>query len=147
MPYLIYTPARPAPYVLDDEDAHFLKYFTRWAWRYEHRSASDPAITRAIKRELQDFRAPLYKVWEDECARRARAAKERDNQASKALIEERREVRKEALGKEGLRRKLTGSSARRKVEENKDIEIDGYKNGLYVNHLEDLQKKWAEEDK
>jgi hypothetical protein len=143
MPYLIYTPKYTQPYVLDDEDSDYLHYFDAWGWQYEHRPATDWRIRHAVALETQLPRRPLYYIWEDEYRRRIREEEHKKKAASKAIHDAEKQAKKEAgeYVKPTLREKVS------KVFKKKpEKEPAGYKDGIYVNHLEGLQKEWFEED-
>lgn len=146
MPYFVYAP-NVAPYVLDDEDAHFLQYFERWGWPYEQRPTSDPQIQHAVEREEKINRPSLYMTWENEYRRRVRTEEKRTSRISEEVRLSRREeaTRRAEEGsggqqKKGLRKKMSKWFGRKKTDER---EMTRYKNGMYVNHLEDLQKTWV----
>lgn len=137
MPYFVYRPGTAKPYVLDDEDSHYTTYFDRWGWVYEHRPSTDSQILTAIKREEKSRRKPIYIVWEEEYRRRIHEEEKHITDQSKAI----KKAEKETTGKTGLKTKVSMLFKKKQSGER-----PGYKDGLYVNHLEDLQKKWFEND-
>lgn len=146
MPFFIYPPGYANPYVLDDEDSHFLHYFSLWGWRWEYRPLNDPQVIRVIENVAKSSREPLYNVWEKECRRRIKAENKRIASDAKAMKDTTKQARKEAVGKPSLKKRVSKMFGKKSGEDIKDVEVNRYKNGVYMNHLEDLQKKWSDED-
>jgi hypothetical protein len=146
MPYFINTPAGRR--ILDDEDANFLHYFSVWGWAYEYHPANDPELLAAVKKERKGTRATsLYILWEEELRRRIVAEEAKRvvlRQTARDAEEQARKLEAGKLGENGKKKGLK-SKISKLFKKTSDKEEEGYKDGVYVNHLEALQKKWFED--
>jgi len=145
MPYLIYTPKYERPYVLDDEYASFLHYFEAWGWRCEQLDPTDKHIHEANATECKLKRKALRQVWEDEYTRRRHEEEDKGKALSKEICDAQKQAKKDAgeYVKRSLKKKMSKLfSKKAKMAEKEPVR---YKDGVYVNHLEKLQKEWFEE--
>jgi len=139
MPYLVYVPSHEDPFILQDCDSNYLKYFDLWGWRIEFLSPEGPGLTYPVSMLHSPFKEQgLYFIWQAEAKRRLHE-EQRKVAELRALVEEKQ---KEGNGGDGkkkwgrLRRLLLRIKKERDVEE---LEMK-------VNYLADLQK-WEEEEK
>ncbi|KAF2648838.1 hypothetical protein K491DRAFT_722230 [Lophiostoma macrostomum CBS 122681] len=146
MPYLVHPPGAHS-YVLDEEDEHFLHYFTQWNWPYEHRPADDHQIAQAINRDRKTRRPSLYSLWSREMKRRQEMHDKRRTLEASEMYDSMRKLEKEAAGEQSLSKKIASFFSFSKKRSGKGTNGDGYQNGVYVNHLEEYQKKWVEGDR
>jgi hypothetical protein len=144
MPYIIYTTESTIPYVLADEDEPYLKDFNLIGWRYEHRHSTDVDLLQSIKEGGNLTRAALFTAWEKQSGRCFPTDEDRDSKKAKKKKKKQSEHRgKNDMGKVasgGLRTKISNLFGKKGSE----AERPGYKNGVYVNYLEGLQRKWSE---
>jgi hypothetical protein len=139
MPYLIHTPFSTLPYVLDDEDDNYVRYFNAWGWHWEYRPYSDPRILEITAYERRLRRQSLCRIWGDEYRRRLKEEELKRKAEAKAV----KAARKQALKESGEYVKPTWRTrVLNRLRKKPAKEAPYYKDDIYINHLEDLQKTW-----
>ncbi|KAF2800504.1 hypothetical protein K505DRAFT_400805 [Melanomma pulvis-pyrius CBS 109.77] len=145
MPYVVYCPRYPNPFLLEDRDANYLRYFDLWGWRIETLEV-DPAKPLVVSpRLLNPFKEQdLYFVWREEVNRRSREEQRKVKELS-ALVkkneEEREAMEAAAAGVEPKKKKKKGCCSKIfKWGKKKDGDEE---HEMGVNHLADMQRRWS----
>ncbi|KAF2016966.1 hypothetical protein BU24DRAFT_420004 [Aaosphaeria arxii CBS 175.79] len=144
MPYVIHAPGVEVPYILDDEDDRYLTYFRNWSWPVsDHHEAREPIVAELIAQGKKKHRRPLRDVWRAELVRRYREESKRVERDRKQRKREEKEKNKASTMQEFKEKckKLVTFAEKEEVKEDKP----GYRNGIYVNWMVDMQSVWVPE--
>lgn len=148
MLYLVQTPHHGQPYILDHVDpTDYLRSFSIWGWPIQEldpNDANDKARLEEVIAAVKDLRRePLHLIRYNEIMRRHAEEENKAKASSKALYYEEKQAKKDAgeYVKPGLRKRVAKALGKKE----KVKEPERYKDGVYVNHLEELQKKWFED--